>query len=330
MPLKKTIDGIQERENFFLSCPFEDFLGNATYSRTLEYFELKTGEIKRRFPPLSSFVIDIKKDPTQLEDGDEFDFFVENEYGQVGIKETAGSEAVTNWRLIFHDGFIQSYSSTDGGTTWKSAGGREFLGGRMLYQGFRQKGNKSLVLRDYKIFKSPILTIQNFAPDFTAKLYKENGELVRQRTFGEDLTARIFMDYAIKGYLVVEDLEGKEVFRSPIMDFERGDTFLYTQYFLSLLYGGKVLDYKPTMLNEYSSFFILRNDDTEAYNSVNLRTVENTADTVEISLDGVNFGTFQQLDRIEPLEEKKVYFKITKNEPSGNPFNVKDFTLEIF
>lgn len=328
--LKKVESGLLEHENFYMTCNLEDFLGNAIYSRTLDYFELKSGEVKRRFPDSPSFVLDVKKDPKDLQDGDKIIFFLENEYGKIGITEKFGQgENVTDWRIIFHDGFIQTYKSIDDGKTWTNIGGREFLGGRMLYQGFAQEGSTFLTIRDYKLYKSPYLTIQNFTPGHVAKLYDKEGNFLKERAFQDDMTAKIFLDHEVEGYLQIVDPNGQEVYKSQNMTFVFGDVFLYTPYLLELIYNGKGLDYRDTFLNEYNGKFILRNLDIEAYENINLRVDNPTNDDIQISLDGTSYGVFKRIDIIEALSEKDIYFKILKNE-SSSVFNVKDFTLEIF
>lgn len=198
MPLVKVQHGLLEEENFYLSSPVTDFLGSGAWSRTEEVFRLRSGTVLRRLP-YDAFVVDVRKEAVSLSGSDRFEFFIEDSNGRLGLREEAGDEPVTGWRIIYHEGFMQVYASTGDGGAWENKGGaRVDLEGE-IRQGFSLRGNEELVITDYRVYSNPNLTLQNFSPGTLARLTGPD-ENVLERYFNEDYECAFFLggcDYRI-------------------------------------------------------------------------------------------------------------------------------------
>ncbi|WP_129596045.1 hypothetical protein [Anaerophilus nitritogenes] len=327
MRLIKVEDGLSEHDNFMLNSSIEDFLGNGEYTRTLNEFILKSGEIKRNFN-FNDFVIEIKKDSVELSKEDEFLFFIETKRGQFGIKESQGEGLSKYWKLVLSDGFIQSYTSIDG-LEWINIGGVPLENQYIKYQGFSQKGKNPLIIRDYKLYKSPYITINNFLPGTKVKLIAENNTLVKERIFDENMEAKIFLDYCFLGQFEFYDLEDNLILRSGPLNLKYGDRYLYTSHNLQLIHDGKVLFCETENLKTLQEILFLKNPSEDTYEHINLKVSHNTSDVIELSIDKQNYSDHLIIDTINPGEEIKIQLRILKDKQRIH-FGVNDFSIDIF
>lgn len=325
MGLVRVLKGLLENENFFLTSPMEDFLGKGEWSRDNEYFTLRDGNIKRNMP-YDEFMIDIRKDVTSLDKGDSFSFFIENEEGIMGILEE--NEISKEYlRIIYNDNFIQVYSS-DNGLQWENLGGEYYGYNINMLQGFLLRGSKDFVLRDYKVYKNPYVTIQNFSPKTVVKLYNADKMLLKERIFKDDWTCEIFLDYNVNGYLEFYEDEVL-ILKSDVREFCHGDTYLFTTSNLQLIYKNLVLEDEVTVLADNIEMLTLRNPENKTVNDVKLKVINDNLDTILISMDNKNFYTELTVEEIKAYEDKYLYVKIIKNMHYRN-FQVNDFEISIF
>lgn len=328
MPLIKQQKGLLEQDNFYLTSSFSDFLGSAQYGRNDHYFELKRGEIKRHFI-YDEFVIDVKKEPKILDKKDKHSFFIETSLGQIGLEELTGTEQITNWRILCYDRFMQVYESIDDGETWINKGGYKLKEDeKILYQGFRQEGESFLKFTEYKVYGSPFLYLQNFSKGFKSILYDEEHQELEQMVFNDNMTAQIFLDKPIKGYVKIYDTTSDLVCTSRIEKFDIGDRYAFTPYELEVVYEGNTLEYGPTYLGDIEvTRMKLVNKSKEIYPNITLLLTNVQVDVVQLSFDGNNYFDDIKVEKLDAGEEKIFYIKIIKK--FTNEFIVREFELKI-
>lgn len=322
MQLVKIQDGLLEMENFLITSPMEDFLGNGEYHRTPDKFILRNGEVERRIN-YDEFLIVVDKEATELGPDDRFEFYLSDVTNKSGIEEIYNTEYAKFWKLIYHDGYIQGYKSDDS-EKWFNVGGVK--ANNPKYQGFKTEG-KELTINNYKVYRGPYITIQNFYPGTLVKLFDLNGQLIKERVFDNNNECNIFLDYPIGGTLEFYNQVGELVYKSNPISFNYGDVFMFTEYNLQLFYKGQLLTHKTTTLYTLLETVILKNNSEEDYHSINIAINNPNNDEIEVSLDNEYFYGGLVIEEIKSKEEIDIYIKITKDR--SDYFNMNDFTLEI-
>lgn len=322
MQLVKVKDGLLELENFFITSPIEDFLGNGKYFRTPNEFILQDGNIERRID-YNELVIVVEKKDVELGPGDRYEFYLSDGEKREGIEESYNSEYARFWKLIYNDGYIQGYKSDDG-LEWFNVGGKSAKS--PIYQGFRTEG-RELTLKNYRVYSDPYITIQNFYPGTLVKLVDIEGNLIKERLFEDNNECNIFLDHPIQGRLEFYDHQNNLIYKSKAINFNYGDDFIFTEYDLELYYKGQLLTHKTTTLYTLLETVVLRNNSDEIYSSINISINNANDDMVEISLDKENFHSELVVSEIQSKEEIEIYIRITKDK--SNYFKMNDFTLEI-
>lgn len=165
MQLVKVKDGLLELENFLTTSPIEDFLGNGEYHRTPDEFILQKGEIERKIN-YDELLIVVEKEVTELNPDDRFEFYLSDGKDKSGIEEIYNTEYAKFWKLIYNDGYIQGYRSDDS-KEWFNVGGVK--ANKPLYQGFKTE-RRELTINNYRVYRGPYLTIQNFYPGTLVRL----------------------------------------------------------------------------------------------------------------------------------------------------------------
>lgn len=325
----KVKHGLLEEENFYLTSSASDFLGEGTWSRTDTDFKLFSGEIKRKLPYKDGFVIDVKKKTSDINIDTEYTMFIENDNAKFGLKEIKGDETAQYWRIIYHNGFIQTYSSQDG-EIWLNKGGCniEFEGD--LFQGFEVKGGKELVITNYNIYNSPYLKLQNFPLNTVAQIYNSDNTIVKERVFDDKYECDIFLDKKINGYIKIfsDSTLNTLLFTSSIRDFFQGDVFLFSNENIQLIYKNKVLDYEVTNIESYKECLIVKNSSDIVANDIHIEVINNS-EIIEISFDDTNYSKVICLDELNPQQEIKLYIKIVKDNNFQN-FKTQQFDINIY
>jgi hypothetical protein len=328
MSLIKIADGLLEYDNFLLTSQIEDFLGNGKYSKTLNKFVLKTGEVKRPFLN-NDFVLEITKDPIELLKEDRFLFFIETENEKIGMEEVQGKDQIKHWKIILSNGFIQTYTSMNG-IEWINIGGIPLEKSEIVkYQGFLQEGKTHLVIRDYQVYKNPYVTIQNFPPGTKVKVLDNKDTLIKERLFDENMEAKIFLDYCLLGRLAFYDLEDKLILKSSLLNLKYGDIYAYAPKRLQLIHEGKILFYETENLKSCEEKLILKNPNQVVFENVNLKVIKNNSDIIELSSDGENYTNHLMLNKINPSEEIEIKLRIIGNK-SKPVFTTSEFSIDIF
>ncbi len=333
MPLIKIQEGLLERDNFYLTSGFSDFLGNGTYTRKSGAFELKQGEIKRNFY-FQDFVIEVRKEEAILNPNESHFFFVEvinrqtRVLQKIGLYEDQQAHA-THWKIICHDQFIQTYVSQDG-LNWNNIGGYKLIDEEVVYQGFEVKGETALTFTDYRVYHNPFVTLLNFDEGYKAELYNLNDDLIKTRLFEEDMMVTLFLDDNLEGYFKVYDLTGQLVYTSPSDSLEMGSIYSYTPYDLEITYKGDVIGYGPTHLKSNLQMLQLKNVGSEAYYNLRLIPFKATSkeDVIELSLDGVTYADKVIIETLEVQQVQDIYVRITKE--NEYDFEVHSFEIKIY
>lgn len=326
MPLVKISDGLIEEENFLLTSPIEDFLGNAQYSRTLEKFTLQSGTVERPFN-FPEFLIEIKKEDSALGAYEHQAFFCRTEADEkVGMKEIAGDPDEPYWKMIYTADHIQVYKSADQ-KAWANIGGQAITS--IKYQGFEVKGSTPMVISEYKVYKGPYLTIYNFMPNTKVQLLNADDTVIKERVFDSEGKVQIFLDYCMDGRLVFIDPFGEEILRTGLLHLTYGDEYLHTDVSIQMRYKGSPIGYKTTHLLTIQEVVEIENLSDTDYSGLRL-TVEkpqDNTDTVEISWDDVTYSTMVEFD-ISAHEIKTLHIRITKDGTRPN-LKLRQFDLEL-
>lgn len=327
MPIVKVKDGLLEEYNFYLKSHFEDFIGtNAVWSRTNDEFILSFGDIKRKIDYNLGFNIIVEKDIIFNNEFSKAEFYIENNDIKIMLSEDFNDDLYKYWKIIFYDNFIQSYVSNDG-IDWENKGGctADFEG--IIYQGFSCEESE-LKIKNYNVYASPYLKIQNFNPETKIILYDENNTIIKEGLFNNDYECNIFMNCDLKGYIKCFD-DNKVIYTSPVIEFKQGDVFLFLEDYIQLIYENNLLDYKTTNINKNESIFKVKNAGENSVYDINIIVENKNTDLVEISFDNNIFSDSLFIEELKVGEEKEMYLKITKNYNESN-FTVKDFEIKIY
>jgi len=326
MPLNKVKHGLLEEDNFYLTSSVTDFLGNGIWSRTDGEFILKSGTVKRRLP-YRNFVIDVKKKASGISESAYFEFFIEYDNGKLGIREEYGNEPVTDWRIIYYEGFIQIYVSEDDGLSWQNKGGADIELEGDIFQGFSVKGEQELIIMDYKLYCAPYLIIQNFRPGSFLQLIDADNN-IRERIFDENYECSIFLNNQTLGRVKVFENENL-IYESKNIKFIPGDVFLFSEKSIQLIYNEKVLDYNTTQINQHEESLTIKNAGDEDVFDIHIEVINKNKDAITLSFDGEIYYESLHVERLLVEEEMDFLVKIEKSDMSGN-FFVKNFDINIY
>lgn len=324
MILVKTSSGRLEQENFFMNPSAADFLSGGSWSATENGFTLSEGIVKRHLP-YSEFMLDIRKDAVCLDKDEVFSFFIESQNSRMGLIEE-GVESKEYWRFIYNQNFAQIYTSDDG-QNFENHGGEYYEYNEHFLQGFEKQGDKDLTLKTYNLYKSPFLTIQNFQPGTIAQIHDRDGNLIKQRTFRDDFTCEIFLDYCLDGYLEFH-YNGDLMFRSDIRFFEHGDTFLFCELGVELLHQDVILENQTTILRERVEELVLRNITNKVVNNLILQIVNSNPDKIELSLDGNSYNTKIVVGEIKEYADVPLFLRIMRKQ-HFTEFRFEEFQIDI-
>ena len=332
MKLIKMEDGLLELENYFLTTPIGDFLGNFICSRDQDSITLKYGHLERCLR-YNNFVIVVQKDYKELANNECFKFYTRKDNQISGLIELSGDsdtyKPITHWKLIKYDNFIQGYVSSDD-KQWINKGGGEV---KHLddVQGFFIEGKQELKITDYKIYRSPYLTIYNVQQGQKIVLLDKNFNVITEKFVDNDYGVDIYMDNVVLGYIKIQDKNNNDILVTPLQTFQYGDIFMCLEHELELYYKGELLDHKPTKLNTRYESVILRNASTDkTYTQIQLSVVQNTdnTDNIALSLNNNDFNKTIVVDRLLPLENQEIYIKIIKDKNKPN-YGIRNFSIEI-
>lgn len=327
MSLIKVKNGLLEAENFFLVSSFSDFAGLSKIVRDIKNKTINlvsNNKIEREFN-YSEFVIEVKKGNWNVISNNEYcACYVGNDDIVYGIKDDIDGQH-NYWKLIVSDNYIQVYCSDDR-INWKNLNGCE-MENNITKQGFIKESFNDFVLDDYFVYSSPFITIENFPENYIVVLKDENGNELKRRLFDSDMKAQIFLDYCLQGKITILDETGSNILETDLLDLKYGDVYLNSNYDLEVIYKGTVVVNKA-YLDSLCEMVTIKNIGIDSYSDLLLGTQDNSANTVQLSLDGESFYNTINIANISPSQEIDVYVKVIRNSSSVG-FTVGNFQLTI-
>lgn len=329
MRLLKIEDGRLEIGNFYITSDMADYAGSATLTRDIENNALNLisdDYIERKFTE-QTFVIEVKKvDWPYYTPNDFVECYIGGDTEICGIRDDISGQT-SYWKVLVDEGYIQVYYSSDG-KNWTNAGGDKLIES-ITRQGFKKKGSYPLTLEDYRVYKKPYITIQNFPEGSVAILQDQEDNELKRRVFDENLEVQIILDYCVpQGKLIFINPSGDIIYTSDNMDFNYGDTFILSPYDLEILYKGNVV-IEPALLGSLCEKVSIKNiSSTDTYTNLTVSTKEQSDDLVQLSLDGQNFTDYVTINVIAPDETIDIYVKVLKS-VNDHTFAVREFQLVI-
>lgn len=324
--LIKVEDGLIEEENFLLTSPVEDFLGNAEYSRTPDKFILKQGKIERNCRH-NEFVIEIQKEISELGESDRHAFFCRNKESTAGMEEISGQEAFPYWKIVCWGGWMQTYKS-ENRQEWNNAGGIPWTD--TLYQGFEVEGDIPCTIQEYKVYKTPYIKIQNFPPGTKVQLLDDQDKFIKERVFDDLGTVRILLDFCMEGKLAFYDREENEIYTTGKLKLKYGDVYMETPYNIQMRYKGSAMEWRTTTLESTKDIVELVNLSEDNYSNLRVRVIKSAenSDTVIISLDDVTYFDEVNIESLLAHESRDIYIRIICDAEKNN-YATKQFDLEV-
>lgn len=330
MKLLKVKDGLVEVENFFSTSFFSDFAGPSNVTRDIKTGKLKllsNNSIERKFN-YEEFVIEFEKENFKKMDSDDFcSIYLGNKENKFGIREKNIHEQNSFWKIIKKDNYIQAYVGKDG-FNYKNIGGMDFLE-PLTMQGFEKKCEEGFVLKNYMVYDSPYVTLQNGLEGHIVEFYNDENELILTRKFNMEMECKIFLEGRIKGYFIFKDNKNDEYYRSGILELGYGDIYILSPYnFEIIYYGAVVTNTEPGLLHDMEELISIKNVNDKEYKNIIIGTETSTNDLIQMSFNGKDYFDNLKIDAISPQEERYLSVKIIKNVKNHN-FNVRDFQLII-
>lgn len=329
MNLVKVKSGLLEVENFYLTSDFCDYVGKAMATKDIAkgtVHLLSNNKIERRFN-YENFVIDLEKENFKnMTLDDRCMIYLGDEDNTFGIKDENKECQRAFWRIIKSNGYIQAYSSEDG-FSYENIGGMAYRG-RITKQGFSKFSDKPFILKNYNVYSDAFLTLLNFPKGTIVELNDMIGNLISTREFNDNMECRIFLENQLVGSLVFKNTQGEIIYESDILKFTFGDIYIYSPYDFEISYKGKIVtNSDPATLKDYVELIQIKNIGTKV-NNIELTTETSYDDTIELSLDNLNFSKVISISSIDSLEIKNIYVKITKTNASQSVV-LRDFQLVI-
>ncbi len=325
MPLVKCNDGMIEGENFYLASSV-DFLGNNMECYVMDnYFVLSKGSIERSLLH-NTFVIEVKKKYNTTSSKDAAFFYISNGE-KFGILEKYSTEQkdYCYWKIIYYDNFIQTYKSLDG-QLWENIGGVKV--DNISLQGFEVTGKTPFMFSDYKLYKTPYITIYDYPNNYKMQLIDTSNDIIKQGTFYNN-ECKIFLDYCFKGKIRILDANNNLVSSTDLIDLHYGDEFYLSDYNIELYYGkNKVKD--TTLIKTPLEILTIKNVSDTSYRNLNINITkpDNNYDIIGLSLDATDFNTSINIEELRSNESKDIYIKIESTNKSANILH-KNFNLNI-
>ncbi len=311
MAFRKLNDGLIEIENFFTTRASE-FLGTGKFIIAGGDFYLESGNIERNFNK-GEFVIEIEKDYYATGSENAY-FYVSGEDGILsGIFENSGDSDETDycyWRLIAYDNYLQGYKSVDS-INWINIGGSRFE--VIKRHGFLVEGEKRFILKDYKVYSSPYLSIYNYPPGFRINLIDASDNLVKETTVGYDAVGKIYIDYCFNGKIQIFDNEETLVFESDTIPINYGDEYFNSSYDVILTYNGNEVTYKTALFKKYKDNVTITNISNEDYTNMKLYISPSVGnkDKITMSLDNIEYSANMAID-LASGESKDIWVDIER------------------
>ena len=330
MKLLKVKNGLIEVENFFSTSFFSDFAGSSNITRDIKTGKLKlisNNVIERNFT-YHEFVIEFEKVNFKTMGPDDFCImYLGNKTNKFGIKEKNIEEQNSFWKIIKKDNYVQAYVSQDG-IKYENIGGMEFSE-QLTRQGFEKFCNEDFILKNYMVYATSYVILQNGQEGHTVEFYSKDDDLICTREFDSKMECKVFLEGNIDGYFVFKDSEGNKYYKSDNLDLNYGDIYVLSPYNFEIVYHGAVVtNTYPGLLQDLEELISIKNIDNKEYKNITIGTETSTNDLIQLSVNGIDFMDNLQIEQIDPGQEIQFFVKIIKNVDNHN-FNVRDFQLVI-
>lgn len=328
MKLIKVTDGLLEAEQFSLASSFPDYFNknDIIIGEDNNVIINSNNKIERNVF-YSEFLIEISKNNwDDIQEDENFLFYIGVDENIYGIQDNLINGQSLYQKIIYNDNYLQTYVSEDK-QHWNNLGGLRIKS--ISRQGFKKSSPNPVVLKEYKIYRNPYITIQNFSKNVKVELYDEADNKVKERFFNENLECTIFLDYCMKGYLKFYDTNSDLLYTSDVLDLQYGDVYCYSNYELELEYKNRTLTDIPTCLEDPEELIILKNVSIDkTYYNLKLFAETPYDDTILLSLDGESFGNNVVISKIKPNDKIDIYIRIVKGKTNHN-FVCRDFELKL-
>lgn len=325
MPLVKCNDGIIEGENFYLASSV-DFLGNNMECYVMDnYFVLSKGSIERSLL-YNTFVVEIKKKFNPKSSKDVAFFYISNgEKFGILEKYSANQNNYCYWKIVYYDGFLQTYKSLDG-QLWENIGGAKV--DNISLQGFEVTGKTPFMFSDYKLYTSPYITIYDYPDNYKVQLLDTSNDIVKQGTFYNN-ECKIFLDYCFTGKIKILDKNNHLIDSTNLIELNYGDEFCLSDYNIELYYGKNKIK-NTTLIKTSLEILTINNMSDTSYKDLNISIVKpnNNIDVIGLSLDGIHFDSSIIIDELRSNESKDIYIKI-QSEDKSTSILYKNFNINI-
>lgn len=330
----KIESGLLEKNNPLLFSKLSDFFGDGSFFRDDEKFTITNGYVERNFSNEKCVLI-IHKQNNTLYNKDRYGIYTRNKGRRSGIIECVengigNQKTATHWKLIHYDNFIQTYISYDDMNEWIATGGGENVE-KTNIQGFFVDSDTSLVVKDYKVYKTPYTKFLNIPDGYYVKIYDKNNVLKLQKRATNGMV-EIYMPMPIeKGYFTVCNEKEIPLYTSEIIDIDLGDIFNDLKYELEVYYGNTIIErYSTTNINRIKERIKVKNVSNKEYNNIEVFVEKNedNIDEILLSIDNKSYLKTVKIDKLEPNHIKYLYIQINKNNSKSN-FGKKFFGIRF-
>lgn len=337
MKLIKVKDGLLEKDNFYLTSSFDDFLAqNITHREDNNFFIDANTIIEREFY-YNQFVIFLEKENwADINDTDSFKFYIQTNLHSYGIMENKANGQSKYLKIVGYDNYIQCYSSNDN-ITWNNIGGAQLAEDeKVIKQCFYKYSNKSIQINEYRVYSSPYITLENQRKDYKVELYDSNNNLIITKLFQNNMTCNIFLNIDnMSSYIKLYNTNNDLVYTSDSLNLQNGDVYDFSPYDLSLYYDGiDITDEISTFIQQKGSNYLydkvtLKNDSsTENYKNLVISTYTYFDDIITLSLDNTTYSDSATVMELDTGTTVDIYICIEKGFTNGN-FNARNFKFQI-
>lgn len=327
MPFKKVKSGVIEIDNFYTNSNVYDFLGNSRYSIEDNKFILRSGVVERNFLH-SEFLIQLKEEYSPILPKDAVLFYVSNgeKYGILEKYNKTEQEEFCFWKIIYYDGFLQTYKSLDN-KVWENIGGLKV--DNITLQGFELIGDTPFIFSDYKVYKNPYLTIYNYPDKYKVKIFDEENNLIKENLFKNN-KCKLFLDYCFLGIIQIFDDTDNLIFQSEKIQIDYGDEYALVPYDIEVYYHDKSVSYFSTLIEKMLDKITIKNLSSETYNNLKLIISKDDSndDEIKLSLDSIDFDDNLILNTLEANQSIDVYIQIIRTNKYNND-RYRNFNLDI-
>lgn len=335
----KIESGLLTKVNPLISSKLTDFLGKGTFSRSENEFTLVSGYVECNFQQ-KEYVLIVNKLPLQIKANDIYVCYTRIKSRRSGIEEKIQENedlksTATNWKIVFYDGFIQTYVSFDNMDSWLACGGGQEVENTDV-QGFYVQGETPLTITDYKIYKSPYVKFLSIPIGYYVRIVNNKNKeySIKKNTKG---SVEIYLDKPLKdAYFEIFNERETIIYKSNTLDIDLGDVFSDTKFLLEVYYFNNIIEnFSENYMPTYKEMITVKNVSDKIYNNikVSIDIDDDNIDNVQLCIQEDNPDDEQYTDNgiiksLAPNEIQNIYLKVTKNKRTDNS-GIKGFQVKF-